>query len=229
MTTEKISDFNAQSKGSWEQVTIGGVAGIVFGVGAATFTNARTAQEEGKTAHAHEALEPEVNEENVPMATCVDDGMTFSQAFSAARLEVGPGGVFEWHGKLYGTFTADEWAKMTAEQRHDFNDNFAWTHQPARSQEPQAEEETLVAQNAEPVADDAPIEAAPAIDANDEVEVLGVVNSEPATTLYVSNQDFVMVEVSDDLDGFTPPIEAVQSLDNGPDYINNAPVEDLLS
>ncbi len=38
----------------------------------------------------------------------VNDKMSFKEAFAAARKELGPGGVFEWNGKLYGTFYATE-------------------------------------------------------------------------------------------------------------------------
>lgn len=50
----------------------------------------------------------------------VDDDLSFSQAFAEARAQVGPGGVFEWHGRAYGTYYKDEWDSMTTEQKHDF-------------------------------------------------------------------------------------------------------------
>lgn len=48
----------------------------------------------------------------------VDDDMSFSQAFAAAREQVGPGGVFEWRGGVYGTYYGNEWNAMSDEQ-HD--------------------------------------------------------------------------------------------------------------
>lgn len=50
----------------------------------------------------------------------VDDDQKFSQAFAEARAQVGPGGVFEWHGRVYSTYYKDEWDAMTPEQRHDY-------------------------------------------------------------------------------------------------------------
>lgn len=47
----------------------------------------------------------------------VDDNMSFAQAFAEAREQVGPGGVFVWHGKAYGTFYEDEWNHMTPAER----------------------------------------------------------------------------------------------------------------
>lgn len=38
----------------------------------------------------------------------VNDNMSFSEAFAAARQEVGAGGVFQWHGQSYGTFYENE-------------------------------------------------------------------------------------------------------------------------
>ena len=79
----------------------------------------------------------------------VDDDEPFIEAFADARAQVGPGGVFEWHGKVYGTFYKDEWDQMSAEERAewqskvDYNDlrdeNEAQQyaqHQDTQAQEP---------------------------------------------------------------------------------------------
>ena len=50
----------------------------------------------------------------------VNDDASFSQAFAEARAQVGPGGVFEWRGQVYGTYYADEWNNMSAEDRANF-------------------------------------------------------------------------------------------------------------
>lgn len=50
----------------------------------------------------------------------------FSAAFGAARVEVGPGGVFEWHGNLYGTYTADEWNSMDSNARNEYAESIHW-------------------------------------------------------------------------------------------------------
>ncbi|MDE5882376.1 MAG: hypothetical protein K2H60_11660 [Muribaculaceae bacterium] len=41
----------------------------------------------------------------------------FNDAFAQARAQVGAGGVFEYNGKLYGTYYADEWNEMSSEDR----------------------------------------------------------------------------------------------------------------
>ena len=46
--------------------------------------------------------------------------MSFGDAFAAARAELGPGGMFTWHGNSYSTYTADEWDNMSAGERADY-------------------------------------------------------------------------------------------------------------
>lgn len=50
----------------------------------------------------------------------VDDNKTFPDAFAEARNKVGAGGVFEWRGKVYGTYYEDEWNAMTSQERQEF-------------------------------------------------------------------------------------------------------------
>lgn len=57
----------------------------------------------------------------LPVATSVTDDMSFSEAFQAAHDEVGPGGVFEWHGQLYHTFTEEEWNSLSPEEQQEFS------------------------------------------------------------------------------------------------------------
>ena len=59
--------------------------------------------------------EPAMNlsDGEIPVASSVSDEMSFSEAFAAAREEVGPGGVFEWNGNVYNTYYADEWENMS--------------------------------------------------------------------------------------------------------------------
>lgn len=53
------------------------------------------------------------------------DADSFSEAFAQARAEVGPGGAFEYEGKIYGTYYADEWSEMSQTQRNAFQANVA--------------------------------------------------------------------------------------------------------
>lgn len=102
---------------TWQAVAIGGVTGILLGTGGVLAANAMTSGDA-----ASEDITDDVADttEGGLLTAHVSDDMSFSQAFAAARAEVGPGGVFEWRGGLYGTFTADEWANMSQAERNEF-------------------------------------------------------------------------------------------------------------
>lgn len=70
---------------------------------------------------------------DIQIAEGVNDDMSFGEAFAAARAEVGPGGAFEWHGTVYGTYTAEEWNNMSVADRAAYNDHFSWNHVNATS------------------------------------------------------------------------------------------------
>lgn len=57
----------------------------------------------------------------VDVAHGVNDEMSFSEAFATARAEVGPGGVFTWHGNVYGTYYANEWNNMTDAEKAEYS------------------------------------------------------------------------------------------------------------
>jgi len=69
---------------------------------------------------------------NLTSANGVNDNMSFSEAFGSARSEVGAGGVFYWHGNLYGTYYETEWNGMSEAQKDDYwqdVNHFTDTHQ----------------------------------------------------------------------------------------------------
>lgn len=113
---------------AWKQVTLGGVSGILMGAGLlyAGQATANTLNSEEKPEEKPEdVVVPEQGEtshtlENGLQVAAVNDDMSFGEAFAAARAEVGPGGVFHWHGGIYNTYTAAEWNAMTVDQKHDF-------------------------------------------------------------------------------------------------------------
>ncbi len=131
-TTSTKVPANEPKKGTWKTVAIGAGTGLVFGAAATVLTSFTTANGETNNTADENNLDstPGQNplvDDQISMATCVDDDMSFSQAFAAARAEVGPGGAFEWHGQIYGTYTAEEWDNMSAAERNEFNDHFAWS------------------------------------------------------------------------------------------------------
>lgn len=113
----------ADKNNTWKQVVIGGVSGIALGSVATTAVAATTSQpaEEGEAEG--ETLNG-VNgsahvDSSVPVAQVSDD-MGFGEAFASAHNQVGPGGVFVWHGEVYNTYTAEEWNSMTSAEHAEF-------------------------------------------------------------------------------------------------------------
>ncbi|MBQ9362584.1 MAG: hypothetical protein IJT97_04085 [Bacteroidaceae bacterium] len=123
-----------QKSSRWQTVSIGGVAGIAMGAAGAYAMKDDVPVEEvteeanENTADAVDAEVQDVTEVphvgEVQMAT-VDQSLSFADAFDAARAGVGSGGVFVWHGQLYNTFTADEWANMSDAEKNEFADEAA--------------------------------------------------------------------------------------------------------
>ena len=211
--TETSDNKDNAAKGEkpiWKKVAVGAGSGIFLG-SAATLLSAsaplghaegENAEEEGSETH------PEWTDGEVSVASSVSDDMSFSEAFTAARNEVGSGGVFEWHGNIYSTFTEDEWNGMTAEQRDEYGSHFSWhsdnsstetassTHSSTSSHSEHATDEVEVvttdnngqaSQNHGAIHDEVEVsevtqtshtEEVAVVDVDPEVEVLGVVHDE---------------------------------------------------
>jgi hypothetical protein len=169
----------------------------------------------------------------VPFAESANDDMTFGQAFAASRQEVGPGGVFEWHGGVYHTYYANEWEGFSDEYRHEFSH---YPYQAPAEQEPipsseeelivVPEEELIVVPEEEVTADLAEEvivdteEAIPVAD-NDDVQVISVqLPNERVIEISVSVVDSGEVVIADndaDIvvqdDAVLDAVEAAETLD----------------
>lgn len=115
-----------------------------------------------------------VNEEPV-----VNDDMSFGEAFASARAAYGSGGVFEWRGNTYNTYTREELEARTAEEAPEANAEVA---------------EDVVSAEVEDVVDE--------ID-SDDVQVIGVdaddaIIIDDNESAFVAEVDEVYVEVYDD-------------------------------
>lgn len=102
----------------WQSVLVGGVPGILIGaIGGALGTSAYGQSEAEEPGDEPGGSSPEGVE--IHEAHSVNDDMSFSEAFAAARAEVGPGGAFVWHGHVYGTYRGDdpEWQEMSQAER----------------------------------------------------------------------------------------------------------------
>ena len=103
----------------WKKVAFGTSSGILLGAGAIQGVNHIKANQEEENAA---STENSLSEADVPVYSDapiahVSNSMSFDQAFAAARAEVGPGGVFAWHGGIYGTYYETEWDAMSDEQK----------------------------------------------------------------------------------------------------------------
>ena len=128
--TESVIESEAKKKdlnGTWKKVTIGGVAGIIMGAGVMYAANINTSEDsididettsEGRSMVSHEASSY-IADNGLEIAE-VDQKLSFGEAFSAAREEVGAGGVFRWHGRLFNTYTEEEWDNMSNAEHQAF-------------------------------------------------------------------------------------------------------------
>lgn len=114
----------------WKPITIGGFTGILLGAGALMASNASAANQGHEDTPQDDAVastdEPVVDPvEQVAPETELDiantePGISFDEAFAAARAQVGPGGIFYWHGAIFSTYTVDEWNELTEAQQEQF-------------------------------------------------------------------------------------------------------------
>lgn len=127
---ETCNDSADQKKSDnvWKTVTIGGIAGIMLGAGGTVLANniALTDGEQGddETGESNTnttASSSHAAHHDIHMATGVNDDMSFSEAFAAARQEVGAGGAFVWHGQIYGTYYGNEWNAMSEQEHQQFS------------------------------------------------------------------------------------------------------------
>ncbi len=137
---EEVQTAEPKKKFGWKQVAIGGTTGILLGTAATFLMGMKKADdpvEPGKEEASEETAEatnqPAWADGDIAVATGVTDDMSFNEAFAAARAEVGPGGAFEWHGNVYGTYYANEWNAMTPQERDEFGDHFSWNEHSAAS------------------------------------------------------------------------------------------------
>lgn len=209
----------SSGKSVWGKVAAGAGAGIVLGAATTVLSSSSEPVEAQQ-----EIQHPEWTDGEVPVATSVNDDMSFTDAFNAAREEVGSGGVFEWHGYIYSTFTDEEWNSMSEAEREEYGSHFNWTPEESDdvtasvasdvdaddvevmvdgpADEPYAQEDVA---DVEPAGDDDPylMDASDVVDIEDpEVEVLGVIHDDESGAniggMLVGDQQVVLVDVDND-------------------------------
>lgn len=150
---------------------------------------------------------------NISVASNVNDEMSFSEAFAAARSEVGAGGAFEWRGNVYGTYYAEEWNNMTPAEKSDFNNHFSWNN--IDSSSVNGVTHTEVASNTDDIeivsvdhiqtsANAGSASTVEVVSAEPEIEVLGVVHDMSTGSniggMSVDGQDVFLIDVDGDLE-----------------------------
>lgn len=209
----------SSGKSVWGKVAAGAGAGIVLGAATTVLSSSSEPVEAQQ-----EIQYPEWTDGEVPVATSVNDDMSFTDAFNAAREEVGSGGVFEWHGYIYSTYTDDEWNSMSEAEREEYGSHFNWTPEESDdvtasvasdvdaddvevtvdgpADEPYAQEDVA---DVEPAGGNDPhlVDASDVVDVDDpEVEVLGVIHDDETGAniggMLVGDQQVVLVDVDND-------------------------------
>lgn len=120
----------------------------------------------------------------------VDDSASFAQAFADARAQVGPGGVFEWRGKVYGTYYKEEWDNMSTAERAEYQSRIDYDDVRQHDNHTQASMHHT---------------SQPAVANDDEIRVLGVEtvqgpNGQPMTIagLESDNDQALLVDIDND-------------------------------
>lgn len=116
---ENDKSLNEKKKVSWKNVTIGGVSGILLGaVSPAILSSFTTEDDDSVDLSTNTDEQIDVSTENA------NDESSFASAFNEARTNLGPDGVFEWHGQLYSTHTTEEWNEMSESEQNDFANQY---------------------------------------------------------------------------------------------------------
>lgn len=214
--------------GAASGLLVGGVSTFLMGMKQAPHSDdINNEAEEDDDNHKDVLSNPEWVDNDIAVATTVNDDMSFGEAFAAARADVGPGGCFEWRGNVYGTYTAEEWNHMTADERADWSDHFSWNHID-RSQSNVAQHSTTAQHNSSNATggdDDIEVVSVNHIESNDvvhhqhnahqvsnevevqsadpEIEILGVVHDNESNVnvagMNIDGQDVILIDVDNDL------------------------------
>lgn len=259
----KADEAPKSKQSSWKQVTMGGVSGIALGAAGILFSgatlpdnmiigggNSEESGEEDIAIDVESPLAPGIESEaGITVASCVDDDMSFSEAFAAARHEVGANGAFVWHGQVYSTCYAEEWNALSPEEQNAFSSNALAAVNGQSSDEldnvTSDNNEPLLADNENQGADDDSVEVhVLGVEENvvtDDGEIInvGVAEVEGHSAVFIDGDadgtfDLLAVDVNDDgyidveneLFDVDNPDMSVEAFNNQADSIPTDPVVD---
>lgn len=124
----------------------------------------------------------------------VNDEASFAEAFADARSQVGPGGVFEWQGKVYNTYYKEEWDALSDAERSEFQHRIDYGDMSDNNDAHTSAAETQTTG----ISDDTPVEM---IDENgdSDVEVIvGEIDGMDAAIVSADGAEMLLVDVDDD-------------------------------
>ena len=212
-TPKKDSTWKKAATGLGMGILLGSTASFVSTSAASAEDNTQTNDDQSDTndndtnsANEH----PAWTDGQIGIATSVSDDMSFSEAFSAARAEVGPGGAFEWHGNVYNTYTAEEWNNMSAAEKNGYTSHLAWNNHSGTETQPTNEEVEVVSVNesinnitASHLTEEDTVEI---VDSTPDVEILGVTHDDETGAnigeMIIDNQEVFLVDVDNSDDHF---------------------------
>ena len=183
-TSDSKNRATIGKKSVWKIVAVGTGSGLLLGSSASLLSASAPVDhiDGGNGGEEENETHPEWTDGEISVATSVNDNMSFSEAFAAARTEVGSGGAFEWRGNIYGTFTADEWNGMTAEQKEEYGSHFSWNKVNSSTETASSSHSSTTSQTA---------------DTSEEVEVVTTENSGPTNHSHeVTNDEVEVSEVT---------------------------------
>ena len=128
-TVNEEQETSQESKRSSRVKKVAGVAGVAAaGVAAGVVFTSMASGDNADQSTQADAAHTAVPAGDVKVAEVSDD-MSFDEAFASARKQVGAGGVFEWRGKLYGTYYKNEWDAMSQADKDQYAANVFGTPQ----------------------------------------------------------------------------------------------------
>ena len=140
---------------------------------------------------------------DMAVASEVNDSLSFSEAFAAARQETGPGGLFVWHGNTYGTYYKNEWDAMSQEEQDQYWADVQHTSQQIHYEEPELESESDsesdVEQNPD-LGNESELDEESEVESDDEEQELQEDDAAGFAENEEEDSDIVEVELEDEAD-----------------------------
>lgn len=124
----------------------------------------------------------------------VDDDASFAEAFADARSQVGPGGVFEWQGKVYNTYYKEEWDAMSDTERSEFQHRIDYDDVSDNNNIYASAAETHTTSSS----DGAPVEMIDDSGDSDVEVIVGEIDGMDAAIVSADGAEMLLVDVDDD-------------------------------